>query len=241
MQYSEADPAPSPDADRGSPALPKLARQHLHETVVSHLRQLIVESVFPPGMKLNERELCETMGISRTPLREALKALAAEGLIEIAPNRGASVYKMSQQEVWETFEFVSGLEALAGEYACARITPEQVAEIRALHDAMLDCREQGDLPGYYSRNQAIHNKIAEAAGNSVLHQTYLNMNRRLQSLRLGSNRVPEKWDQAVEEHRQMMEALEARDGKRLAALLSDHLLCKREAVMALLAEAPPAD
>ena len=87
MQHSEVEPVSDPGAP--APAFPKLARQHLHETVVSHLRRMIVESVFPPGMKLNERELCETMGISRTPLREALKALAAEGLIEIAPNRGA--------------------------------------------------------------------------------------------------------------------------------------------------------
>lgn len=234
MQRTEVEPVSDPSAS--APALPKLARQHLHETVVSHLRRMIVESVFPPGMKLNERELCETMGISRTPLREALKALAAEGLIEISPNRGASVYKMSQQEVWETFEFVSGLEALAGEHACARITPEEIAEIRALHDAMLACREQGDLPGYYNRNQAIHNKISEAARNSVLHHTYLGMNRRLQSLRLKSNIVPEKWDQAIEEHRQMLDALEARDGKRLAAILSKHLLDKRESVMELLAD-----
>jgi len=237
MQNSEVVPAAEPGV--AAPSLPKLARQHLHETVVSHLRRLIVESVFPPGMKLNERELCETMGISRTPLREALKALAAEGLIEISPNRGASVYKMSQQEVWETFEFVSGLEALAGEHACARITPEEVAEIRALHDAMLTCREQGDLLGYYSRNQAIHNKISEAARNSVLHHTYLNMNRRLQSLRLKSNIKPEKWDQAIEEHRQMMEALEARDGKRLAAILSLHLLDKRNSVMEMVDYAAP--
>jgi len=234
MQHSEVEPVSESGAP--APSLPKLARQHLHETVVSHLRQMIVESVFPPGMKLNERELCETMGISRTPLREALKALAAEGLIEIAPNRGASVYKMSRQEVWETFEFVSGLEALAGEHACARITPEEVAEIRSLHDAMLACREQGDLPGYYGHNQAIHNKISEAARNSVLHHTYLGMNRRLQSLRLKSNIVPEKWDQAIEEHRQMLDALEARDGKRLAAILSRHLLDKRESVMELLAD-----
>lgn len=236
MQDSEVDLAPASGVP--APALPKLARQHLHDTVVSHLRQLIVESIYPPGMKLNERELCETMGISRTPLREALKALAAEGLIEISPNRGASVYKMSQREIWETFEFVSGLEALAGEHACARITEEEVAEIRALHQAMLACREQGDLPGYYNRNQAIHNKISEAARNSVLHQTYLGMNRRLQSLRLKSNIVPDKWDQAIDEHRRMLEALEARDGKRLAAILSQHLLDKRESVMALLDPAP---
>lgn len=221
-----------------APILPKLARQHLHDTVVAHLRKLIVESVLPPGTKLNERELCEMMGISRTPLREALKALAAEGLIVIEPNRGASVYKMTRDEVWETFEFVSGLEAMAGELACARITPEEVQEIRALHDGMLACKANGDLPGYYSRNQAIHNKIAAAARNAVLLHTYLGMNQRLQALRLKSNVVPDKWDQAVGEHERMMEALDARDGKRLGALLAAHLLAKRAAAMELLDASP---
>ncbi|WP_312515782.1 GntR family transcriptional regulator [Massilia sp.] len=216
------------------PSVPKLARQHLHDTVVGHLRKLIVESVFPPGAKLNERELCETMGISRTPLREALKALAAEGLVDIAPNRGASVYKMSREEVWEAFEFVSGLEAMAGELACQRITPAEVDGIKTLHAAMLACKAQGDLPGYYSNNQAIHNQITMAARNTVLLQTYMSMNRRLQALRQRTNVVPTKWDQAVDEHSQMIEALDARDGKRLGKLLADHLLDKRDSAMQLL-------
>lgn len=237
MQDSDVDPDTRPGA---IPSVPQFARQRLHDTVVEHLRRLIVESVLPPGTKLNERELCETLGISRTPLREALKVLAAEGLIEIAPNRGASVYRMSPREVWETFEFVSGLEAMAGELACERITPEEVAEIKALHDAMLDCKKKGDLPGYYNRNQAIHNKITAATRNTVLQQTYLNMNRRLQALRLRSNVVPTKWDQAVDEHRQMIDALDARDGKRLGRILALHLLEKRDAAMQLIGAAPAA-
>ena len=110
MQDSETGLDTRLDAPASS--VPQFARPRLHDTVVDHLRKLIVESVLPPGTKLNERELCEMLGISRTPLREALKVLAAEGLIDIAPNRGASVYKMSRDEVWETFEFVSGLEAM---------------------------------------------------------------------------------------------------------------------------------
>lgn len=219
------------------PAIPKVARQRLHDSVVAHLRQLIVESILAPGTKLNERELCETMGISRTPLREALKVLEVEGLIEISPNRGASVYRMTRQEVWETFEFVSGLEAMAGELACARITQEEVDDIKRLHAAMLACKADGDLPGYYRDNQAIHNRIAEATHNSVLLKTYLSMNRRLQSLRLKSNIPPGKWDQAVGEHQQMIDALDARDGKRLGQLLTLHLLEKRAAVMEQLAGA----
>lgn len=218
-------------SDAAAPALPRLERQHLHDTVVGHLRNLIVDGTLPPGTKLNERELCETMGISRTPLREAFKVLAFEGLIEIAPNRGASVYKMSRTEIQETFEFMSGLEALAGELACARIDDAEVAEIKALHYAMLACKVRNDLPGYYARNQAIHNRISAAAGNSVLHQTYLMMNRRLQALRFKSNSKPAKWDSAARDHEEMIVALEARDGKRLAAILRQHLLDKRDAIM----------
>src|SRR5580693_8851360 len=197
-----------------SPLMPKVERQRLHDTVVEHIRRFIVEGVLEPGKKLNERELCETLGISRTPLREALKVLAAEGLIEISPNRGASVSKMTETEIWETFELMSGLEAMSGELACDRITPVELAEIKALHYAMLACKAQNDLPGYYSRNQAIHDKINDAARNSVLRQTYLTLNRRLQALRFKSNFQPHKWDSAAHDHDEMVKALEARDGKR---------------------------
>ena len=211
--------------------LPKVERQRLHDTVVEHLRGFIVEGVLAPGTKLNERELCETLGISRTPLREAFKVLAAEGLIEISQNRGATVSRMTEAEIWETFEMMSGLEAFSGELACQRITPAELAEIKALHYAMLACRAQNDLPGYYSRNQQIHDRINEAARNTVLRQTYVALNRRLQALRFRSNFQTQKWDRAVHDHEEMVKALEARDGKRLAEILRQHLLDKRDALL----------
>ncbi|WP_029043811.1 MULTISPECIES: GntR family transcriptional regulator [Cupriavidus] len=216
---------------RPAPILPRVERQRLHEMVVEHLRKFIVEGVLSPGMKLNERELCETLGISRTPLREAFKVLAAEGLIEISPHRGASVSRMTEAEMWETFELMSGLEAFSGELACERITPAELAEIKALHYAMLACRVQNDLPGYYSRNQEIHDRINEAARNSALRQTYQSVNRRLKALRFRSNHQTDKWDRAVHDHEDMIKALEARDGKLLGAILRRHLLEKRDAVM----------
>ncbi|WP_454739965.1 GntR family transcriptional regulator [Cupriavidus necator] len=214
-----------------TPSLPRLARPRLHDTVVEHLRQFIVEGVLGPGTKLNERELCETLGISRTPLREALKVLAAEGLIDLWPNRGASVSRMTETEVWEMFELMSGIEAFAGELACERISPAELSEIKALHYSMLACRVQNDLPGYYARNQEIHNLIVAAARNSTLSQTYLTMNRRIQALRFRSNQHSGKWDRAVDEHEGMISALEARDGKKLASILRHHLLEKRDAIM----------
>ena len=129
-------------------------------------------------------------------------------------------------------EQLATLEAFAGELACERITPVELSEIKALHYAMLACREQNDLSGYYSRNQAIHAKINDAARNSALRQTYIAVNRRLQALRFRSNFQTVKWDSAIRDHEAMIEALEARDGKRMAAILRGHLLSKRDAVLA---------
>jgi len=220
--------------DATPPALGKLTRQHLHDSVVEHLRHLIVEAILPAGVKLNERELCETLGISRTPLREAFKVLAAEGLIDIAPNRGASVATLSETEIWETFELMSALEALSGELACERITTIEIAEIKAQHYAMLSCKAQHDLSGYYRHNQEIHSRINAAARNNVLRQTYLGLNRRLQALRFKSNFQTNKWDRAAQDHEDMIKALEARDGKAMAAILRKHLLDKRDAVLGVL-------
>ncbi len=126
---------------------------------------------------------------------------------------------------------MSGLEALSGELACERITAVELAEIKALHYAMLACRAKDDLPGYYSFNHQIHDRINEAARNVALRQTYLSVNRRLQALRYRSNYQKPKWDSAIHDHEEMLTALEARDGKRLAAILRQHLLDKRDAVL----------
>lgn len=225
----------SSDETSFASVLPKVERQRLHDTVVGHLRNFIVEGVLKSGTKLNERELCETLGISRTPLREALKVLAAEGLIDIAPNRGATVASLSATEIRDTFELMSGLESFSGELACERITPVELAEIKALHYAMLACRAQNDLSGYYTYNRQIHDRINQAARNTALRQAYLAVNRRLQALRFRSNYQKTKWDSAIHDHDEMLVALEARDGKRMSAILRQHLLDKRDAVLAMLA------
>lgn len=117
--------------------LPKVELQRLLNTVVDPLRNFIVEGLLASGVKPDERTLCETRAISGTPLREAVRGLAAEGLIDILPNRGTSVWQMSAAEIRETFKWMSGLEAFAGELACERITPVELSEIKALHYAML--------------------------------------------------------------------------------------------------------
>ena len=96
-----------------------LPRQGLHEEVVNRLRLRIVEGEIAPGAKLNERELSESLQVSRTPLREAIKMLAAEGLVELLPNRGAVAAQLGRQDVIDAFEVIAGLEGMSGELAAA--------------------------------------------------------------------------------------------------------------------------
>ncbi len=210
-------------------------RRALHATVLTRLRDMIVEGELAPGTRLNERVLCETLGVSRTPLREAMKMLAAEGLLALLPNRGAMVPELSAEDVRYTFELMAALEAANGELACQRITAGELDEIRALHYEMLACYARRDLPGYYKRNHAIHALINLAARNPVLTQTYRTINARIQALRFRSNFNREKWEAAVEEHEQMIDALATRDGARMRAILTQHLAHKCEAVLAELA------
>ena len=210
----------------------RIQRAALHDKIVERLHDLITEGGLEPGERINERELADRLAVSRTPLREALRVLAAEKLVTISPNYGTFVTRMTRQEIRDTFELMSALERFSGELACLRVTEEELAEIRAAHEAMLGHWQRQDLPAYYHANQRIHDLINRAARNDALRQTYLSLNRRLHPLRLSSNRTEAKWRKAVEEHREMMAALDARDGTRLGTLMERHLLEKRDAVLA---------
>lgn len=207
-------------------------RQGLAAAVTNRLRNMIVEGALAPGMRLNERVLCEQLAVSRTPLREAFKTLAVEGLIELLPNRGAVVAEMSVTDIEQTFEVMSALEGLSGQLACQRITDTEMAEIKALHYEMLAAHARKDLPAYYRVNMAIHDRINAVADNAVLRATYQQINHRILSLRFRSNFNQEKWDLAVKEHGAMIDALERRDSEALRVLLQQHLLNKRDVVIA---------
>ncbi|WP_395691184.1 GntR family transcriptional regulator [Piscinibacter sp.] len=211
-----------------------IPRQVLHQEVAVRLRQRIVEGQLAPGAKLNERELAQALNVSRTPLREAIKMLAAEGLVELLPNRGAVVAQMSEQDVIDTFEVIAGLEGQSGELAAQRISEAELAEIRALHFEMMAAWTRRDLSAYYAINARIHGAINSAARNPVLAATYAQVNARLQALRFRSNFDEAKWKRAVKEHERMVELLAARDAAGLRALLIAHLMHKRDAVLELM-------
>jgi len=200
-------------------------------TVAEQLRDMVIEGKLAAGARLNERALCDKLGVSRTPLREAFRMLAAEGLIELTPNRGAHVVALSEEDIRDNFEVMAALEALSGELACERIGADEVTAIKALTFQMLACHARRDLPAYYQLNRAIHDRINRAAGNKTLRETYTLLNLRIQNLRFRSNFDEDKWAKAARDHQAMVAALEARDGAALATILRDHLAAKCAAVL----------
>jgi DNA-binding GntR family transcriptional regulator len=208
-----------------------IPRAALHEQVAQRLRQMLVEGRIAPGAKLNERELSELLNVSRTPLREAIKMLAAEGLVELLPNRGAIAVSLTEADVMNAFEVMAGLEGMAGELAAQRITPEELAEIQAMQFEMMAAYTRRDLSAYYTLNSRIHNAISTAAKNPVLGSVYNQVNARLQALRFRSNQDGEKWKRAVKEHEKMIEALAAHDGAAMRDVLLAHLRNKRDVVL----------
>jgi DNA-binding GntR family transcriptional regulator len=195
----------------------------IHEQLLDNLRDMIVEGELAGGARVSERDLCARFGVSRTPLREALKVLAAEGLVELSPNRGARVTRVSVADVDHTREIIRALEGVASERVCLRITDAELAEIRALHFQMMVHYERRERRAYSKANQAIHEAIMAASGNHVLAQTYKLLSSRIRRARYPANLDPMRWSVAVAEHDEILAALEARDGKRLARALQAHL------------------
>ena len=212
----------------------RIVNWSLHDQVAARLRTMLIEGELAPGAKLNERELCERLRVSRTPLREAIKLLAAEGLVDLLPNRGAIAVKLGEADVVHTFELLATLEGMSGELAAVRIGDAERAEVRALHYEMLACHARRDLSGYYRLNASIHRAINDAAANPVLASTYRSVNARVQSLRFRTNQDEAKWHRAVREHDEMIDALDARDATGLRDILVAHLHHKRDSVLALL-------
>jgi DNA-binding GntR family transcriptional regulator len=235
---------PSETASTADAADPASGREDLslHDEILTRLRDHIVEGNIPDGGRVPERQLCEMLGISRTPLREALKVLASEGLVELLPNRGARVRQLSAQDLGELFDIMGGLEGLAGRLACENITDSEIAEIERLHYEMYGFYLHRDMHGYFRVNQLIHQKIVQASRNAALQSTYANFAGRLRRVRYSANfaRKRERWGEAMREHETILDALRRRAGSELSDILFVHLRNKRTAAVEHLKAADPA-
>jgi DNA-binding GntR family transcriptional regulator len=207
-----------------------IARRPLATVLADRLRELIVAGDLQPGERIAEKVLCERYGVSRTPLREALKILAREGLVTLQQNRGATVAPLTLAAVEEAFPVIAALEGLTGELAASRATAAEIAEARALHDEMAGTIRAGDRARYWTLNDAFHRLLSEAARNPTLADAKGAVELRLRRARRRASLDDARWREAVAEHAAIVEALAARDPERLSALLKAHMQNKLTAL-----------
>jgi len=196
----------------------------LHLRTVERLRELIMSGVLPPGARLREVKLCEELGVSRTPVREALRTLAAEGLVDLLPNRSVVVAKLHAPDIVHLYRVFGTLEGLAGELACQNITADEIAEIGKLLSEMVDLHTKGDRASYMALNYAIHRRVVEIAANPILESQWRSLLPHVERARALANLDKDRWSAALFEHSKMFAALAGRDGPLLARLTLEHFL-----------------
>lgn len=199
------------------------------------LEEDIVSGRLKPGQRLDEVGLAERFGVSRTPIREALIQLAASGLVEIRPRRGAFVVLLGPRELLESFELMAEIEAACGRLAVQRMGPSDRAAIRETHEACRAAVAAGDEAAYYPTNARFHAAIYAATGNRVLTGEALRLQRSLQPYRRLQLKVPRRMEASFAEHEGIVEALFAGDGTLAAERLRAHVLVQGERFMTLLA------
>ncbi len=198
------------------------------------LEEDIVAGRLKPGQRLDEVGLAERFGVSRTPIREALIQLAASGMVEIRPRRGAYVALLGPRQLIESFELMSELEAACGRLAARRMTPEDRAALEAAHADCAEAVSSGDIETYYIENARFHAAIYAATANRTLAAETLRHQRLLQPYRRLQLRVPRRMDASFGEHQGILDALVTGQGDLAADRLRAHVLVQGERFLTLL-------
>tara|TARA_Y200000002_G_C22653211_1_gene652319 strand:+ start:1106 stop:1768 length:663 start_codon:yes stop_codon:yes gene_type:complete len=214
-----------------------IVRAPLHVQVAERLRVAIDSGELAPGTRLNEVELCNEMGVSRTPLREAIRSLATEGLVELQPNRGAIVSVVSSEDVTEILPIMASLEGLGGRLAAVNMEREKILQVRNIHNQMIGHYSNGAVDDYFETNRLIHELITEGSGNQTLVETITNLSAKVRRARFSAHMTQESWAKAVAEHEEMIEALESRDSNRLESVLIQHIETKRATIIGAIKDA----
>jgi DNA-binding GntR family transcriptional regulator len=214
---------PAPAAARAAPppnGNPPLARRALYEDVAEQLRQRIFARELEPGAWIDELKIAAELGISRTPLREALKVLAAEGLVEMKPRRGAYVAETSREDVAQVYHLLALLESDGAAEVARNATDDQLAELQALHDRLERHVRQRDV--FFATNEAFHFKLLDIAGNRWRRQIVTDLRKIMKINRHHSLFRQGRLEDSLREHRELMAALLARDARRVARLMKEH-------------------
>jgi DNA-binding GntR family transcriptional regulator len=199
------------------------------------IEERIVTGEYPPGTRLDEQELANAFGVSRTPVREALIQLSSVGLIEIRPRRGATVPEIGPERICEMFEVMAELEAMCGRLAARRITAEELARLEDAHRACQAARDADDPDTYYKLNEVLHQRIYDASHNAFLADQATALHRRLRPYRRLQLRVRNRMASSFVEHQTIVNAITGGDGDMAANLLRAHVSVQGEKFADLIA------
>jgi DNA-binding GntR family transcriptional regulator len=205
----------------------------LHEEVAARLRAMVFDGQLQPGQWVDEMALARQWQISRTPLREALKVLAAEGLVQLTPRRGCTVTNLSEADADDLFPIMAMLEGRCAYEAVQRASDADIAELKRLHAELERHAAAHDVDGYYHGNHVFHSRLQALADNRWLDRVTGDLRRFIRLLRGRQLNRPGRIDDSIEEHRRLIAAIEARDAERAQALMHDHLLAQLDALRAL--------
>lgn len=196
---------------------------------------MILSGDLPPTSPISEADLSRQFGVSRTPLREALKVLAAEGLVSLRAHRSPIVTGVDPAAIGAIFETLAPLEALAGRLATERADEPGRAGLAAMHTRLLALKAADDRIGYFHLNRDFHLQFAVLSGNPVLHATLADLLGKTMRARATANLDPARWEQATDEHRSILDAFAMRRAEHVAALLLEHSQRTAAAVLTTLA------
>ena len=208
----------------------RIAPTALYQEVAERLRQRIFAHELTPGTWIDEQKLAEQYGISRTPLREALKVLASEGLVELKPRRGCYVTEISPQDLDDIFPLMAMLEGRCAAEAVNNASPADIATLKSIHEQLESAARDGRIDAFFEANQEFHKKIQELAGNRWMLSVIQDLRKVLKLSRLHSLSLEGRLQQSLDEHRVIMAAFEARESVKAEKLMHDHLLSGREAL-----------
>ena len=203
----------------------------LRDVVFKTLRGAILRGELKPGERLMEIRLANELGVSRTPIREAIRMLELEGLVLMVPRRGAQVAKITEKDLKEVLEGRIGLDELAIGFACERVTPEQLEAIREAGEYFESLADSEDLTAVAEADVRFHDRIYDAAGNQRLNQILSNLREQMYRYRMEYLKDTKQRRKLAAEHRAMYEAIRLRDTETAKREIRSHVQQQEEAII----------
>ncbi len=205
----------------------------LHDGVAARLRGLVFDGELQPGVFIDEKALADSWQVSRTPLREALKVLAAEGLVELVPHRGCRVIELSEADADALFPVMALLEGRCAFEAAGKAGDDDLRTLQRLHDELEHHAAAADIDGYYRANHAFHSFVQQLAGNRWLDRVTNDLRRFMRLMRGRQLALPGRINASINEHRVLIDAILQRDAARAERAMHDHLMAQLAALKKL--------